>query len=98
MSDIVILPMPGIGTLSLSREQFEAALVDGARLAGPVVAPSEEPLLTADQIAEKLQIPPSWMEAAGRDGRVPSIECGRWRRFRRSAVEAALAANTGAKP
>jgi hypothetical protein len=96
MSDRVLIPMPGIGTLSLTREAFEAALADGSRaIAAPTAtAANAEPLLDAEQLSAQLgNVPITWIEAAGRDGRIPSVECGRWRRFRRSAVEAALAAN-----
>lgn len=95
MSDRVLIPLPSIGTLALSREAFEAALAEGSRaIATPATATDAEPLLDAEQLSAQLgNVPITWIEAAGRDGRIPSVECGRWRRFRRSAVEAALAAN-----
>jgi hypothetical protein len=97
MSDRVLIPLPSIGTLALSREAFEVALAEGSRaIAAPAAATAAdgEPLLDAEQLSAQLgNVPLTWIEAAGRDGRIPSIECGRWRRFRRSAVEAALAAN-----
>jgi excisionase family DNA binding protein len=93
--DRVLIPLPGVGTLALSREAFEVALAEGSRaIAAPATATDAEPLLDAEQLSAQLgNVPLTWIEAAGRDGRIPSIEFGRWRRFRRSAVEAALAAN-----
>jgi hypothetical protein len=95
--DRVLIPLPGVGTLALSREAFEAALAEGSRaITAPATATATdaEPLLDAEQLSTQLgNVPITWIEAAGRDGRIPSVECGRWRRFKRSAVEAALAAN-----
>jgi hypothetical protein len=100
VSDTILIPLAGIGTLALSREAFETALAEGSRAiaAGPAGATQDaEPLLDAQQLSAQLgNVPVTWVEAAGRDGRIPSVECGRWRRFRRSAVELALAANKGA--
>jgi hypothetical protein len=63
---------------------------------GPAPVADAEPLLDAAQLSAALgNVPVTWLEAAGRDGRIPSVECGRWRRFRRSVVEAALAKNGG---
>jgi hypothetical protein len=96
-SDRVLVPLPGIGTLALSREAFDVALAEGSKAIGApatAAAADAENLLDAEQLSTQLgNVPITWIEAAGRDGRIPSIECGRWRRFRRSAVEAALAAN-----
>jgi hypothetical protein len=94
MSDRVLIPLP-FGTLALSREAFDAALAEGSRaIAAPIAVTDTEPLLDAEQLSTQLgNVPITWIEAAGRDGRIPSVECGRWRRFKRSAVEAALAAN-----
>jgi excisionase family DNA binding protein len=93
VADRVVIPLPGIGTLALSREVFEEALAAGRDLiAAPSAspAPSNEPLVDADQLAAELGVPVTWLEAAARQGRIPSIEFGRWRRFRRSEVEAAV--------
>jgi hypothetical protein len=94
VSDRVLIPLP-FGTLLLSREAFDAALAEGSRaIAAPAKTADTEPLLDAEQLSTQLgNVPITWIEAAGRDGRIPSVECGRWRRFKRSAVEAALAAN-----
>jgi excisionase family DNA binding protein len=93
MNDRVILPIAGVGVLALDREVFEAALVAGSELRAanrPAQAVRDEPLLDADQLAAVLSVPVSWIELAARQGRIPSLEFGRWRRFRRSEVEAAV--------
>lgn len=98
MSDIlerVIVVVPGLGALALPVDVYRKALADGAQLAGApmVAAPAQEPALDAEQLAAALSLPVTWIEQAARENRIPSIQAGRWRRFKRSAVEAALAAN-----
>ena len=90
----VIIPLPGIGTLALDVDVYRRALAEGAALvsAPMTAAPAEEPALDADQLAAALSLPVTWIKQAAREQRIPSIQAGRWRRFRRSAVEAALAA------
>ena len=58
-----------------------------------VTAPNDDPgrLLTAPQVAELLSVPTSWVYAASRAGTIPTVTCGRYRRYRRAAVEAWLA-------
>lgn len=38
-------------------------------------------LRTADEIAARLQVPRSWVYRAAREGALPSVRCGRYRRF-----------------
>ncbi len=38
-------------------------------------------LLKAEEVADVLQVPTTWVYAAARDGRLPSVQCGRYRRF-----------------
>jgi excisionase family DNA binding protein len=44
-------------------------------------------LLTADQLAERWQVPTSHVYRLARDGRIPTVELGRYRRFRLDAIE-----------
>ena len=44
--------------------------------------------MTAPEVAEWLRVPQSWVESAARDGRLPSMKLGRYRRFSRSVLEA----------
>jgi excisionase family DNA binding protein len=94
-ADRVIVVVPGLGTLALEVETYRRALAEGAALVGaPITAMADdEPVLDAEQLASALSLPQTWVEQAAREKRIPSIQAGRWRRFKRSAVEAALAAN-----
>ena len=47
-------------------------------------------LLTADQVAELLGVPRSWVYEQSRCGRIPTVTLGRYRRYRREAIEAWL--------
>lgn len=48
-------------------------------------------LLTADEVATLLSVPVSWVRESTRSGAIPCVELGRYRRYRREAVEAWLA-------
>lgn len=49
-----------------------------------------ERLLTADEVAELLAVPVSWVRESTRSGAMPHVELGRYRRYRRDQVEAWL--------
>lgn len=38
-------------------------------------------LLTAEEVAKQLRVPKSWVYNAAREGALPSVRCGRYRRF-----------------
>ena len=44
-------------------------------------------LLDAAGVAELLGVPTSWVYAEARAGRLPNVRVGRYRRFRRRAIE-----------
>ncbi len=94
MSDRVLIPLPGIGTLDLPREVYEASL----RLAGgsphePAAATTDsEPLLNASEMAREPKLPKSCIYEKARTREIPSVRVGKHVRFRRSAVFAALGA------
>ena len=48
------------------------------------------PLLTADEVAELLGVPKSWVYEQSRCGRIPTVTLGRYRRYRLEAIEAWL--------
>jgi excisionase family DNA binding protein len=48
-------------------------------------------LLTAPQLAERLDVPESWVRSEERAGRLPSLRLGKYVRFRWAEVERALA-------
>jgi excisionase family DNA binding protein len=47
-------------------------------------------LLTASEVAELLALPESWVREATRDGRLPHLTLGRYRRYSRQAIDAWL--------
>lgn len=47
-------------------------------------------LLTAAQVAKRLGVPTSWVYEQSRAGRIPTVTLGRYRRYRREAIEAWL--------
>ena len=97
MSDRLLIPLPDGRWLALEPEAFRQALEAGSRLMPQATDPAQpdEPLMDAEQLAEALNLPVSWIEAAAREQRIPSVQAGRWRRFRRSAVEGTLASSRG---
>lgn len=44
-------------------------------------------LLTAEEVARKLGVPKTWVYAQSRQGRIPTITLGRYRRYRAEAIE-----------
>lgn len=93
MADLVLVPLPDGRWLALEPEVFGEALAQGARL---VAAPatrepaSDEALVDSDTLSRSLGVPVSWIDQKAREGVIPSFEFGRWRRFKRSEVEAAV--------
>jgi excisionase family DNA binding protein len=88
----VLIPLPGVGTLALDEEAYRRALEEGAKL-NPFPEPTADPnerLLDSQQLADVLQVPVTWIEQQAREGNIPSLPFGRRRRYRRSAVEAAI--------
>jgi excisionase family DNA binding protein len=52
-------------------------------------------LLTAKQVADLLAVPESWVREATREGRIPHLRLGRYRRYQPAAIDAWLAENRG---
>ena len=50
-----------------------------------------ESLLTAEQVASVLGVPRSWVYEQSRRGTIPTVTLGRYRRYRREAIEAWVA-------
>lgn len=44
-------------------------------------------LLTAEQVAEMLGMTAAWVYEQSRQGRIPTVNLGRYRRYRREAIE-----------
>jgi excisionase family DNA binding protein len=47
-----------------------------------------ESLLTAQDVADLLGVATSWVYEQSRRGRIPTVTLGRYRRYRRAAIEA----------
>jgi excisionase family DNA binding protein len=45
-------------------------------------------LLDAEAVAEMLGVPKTWIYEQSRKGLIPTVSLGRYRRFRREAIEA----------
>ena len=92
MSDRVVIVLPGLGSLELTREQYDAALrpivspVESAAAAA-VIAPE---LVTAGAIALTLSLPISCIYQYAKAGRIPCVRAGRHVRFNLEEVLAAL--------
>jgi excisionase family DNA binding protein len=56
-----------------------------------VVPLPTDPLLTAGDVGRLLGVPASWVYEQARRGRIPTVTLGRYRRFRREAIEAWVA-------
>jgi len=54
-----------------------------------------ERLLSAGEVAELLAVPESWVREATREGRIPYLALGRYRRYEREAIEAWLVERRG---
>jgi excisionase family DNA binding protein len=56
-------------------------------------------LLTAKDVAQMLSVPESWVREATREGRIPHLSLGRYRRYQQAEIEAWLAdQHAGPKP
>lgn len=44
-------------------------------------------LLTADEVAEMLGVTTAWVYEQSRQGRIPTVTLGRYRRYRRESIE-----------
>ena len=89
----VIIPLPGIGTLDLSREAYEAALRPLA--ATPAAAPAAAPaqmgnLVDAKALALALSLPKSCIYEYAKAGRIPCVRAGKHVRFDIAQVRAVL--------
>ena len=57
-------------------------------------------LLIAKEVAELLAVPESWVREATREGRLPHLSLGRYKRYERAAIEGWIAEQrqTGRRP
>jgi excisionase family DNA binding protein len=52
---------------------------------------AREKLLTAEEVAERLDVGVKWVWSQARAGRIPHVRLGRYKRFRSEAIDAWLA-------
>jgi hypothetical protein len=76
--DRILIPLPGIGTLELTREAYEAALrpIASAQPTTPASPPATE-LVNAKALAQRVSLPISCIYEYARCGRIPCIRAGR---------------------
>ena len=80
MTDRVLVPIAGVGTLILDADAYQVALQPVSMPSTPVEA--AEPLLVdAAKLGELTSTSASWWEAAARESDCPSIFVGKCRRF-----------------
>jgi excisionase family DNA binding protein len=53
-------------------------------------------LLTAQQVADQLQVPATFVYRLAREGKIPCVQIGRYRRFTDQAIEEWIASQTRA--
>jgi excisionase family DNA binding protein len=96
IDSVVQIVLPGIGTLELTRDAYDAALRPIAAPAAAVAATAiEKPppqLVTAKVLAAQLSLPISCIYEYAKAGRIPCVRAGRHVRFNVATVQAALAA------
>jgi len=61
-------------------------------------APEDPDILLDSEVASLLRMPLSWVQQAGRDGRLPSMKLGRYRRYSRTAIEQWVALRSSGDP
>ena len=92
MTDRVLIPLPGIGTLELSSEQYAKALRPlqaTPTLPDPPAAAVD--LLSAQEAALRFSLPKSWLLEKARQDLIPHRRIGRYVRFSPAELSAWLA-------
>ncbi len=84
-----MLWLPNGETMIFTAKEIEAARERGSEF-HTTSGIRQEGLVSATRLAELTDLPRSWLEEAARQGRIPSIMAGKYRRFRVSTVLAAL--------
>jgi excisionase family DNA binding protein len=94
MVDRVLIPLPGVGTLDLAREVYEAALRPIAAPERSAPATEGAELVTAKRLAATLSLPVSCLYEYAKCGRIPCVRVGKHVRFNAAQVLAALGATS----
>ncbi len=88
LKSISLEEIPGVLTFLSARLLREGSARHHKRSERTIEA--EDQLLTAGQLAERCNLPESWVRNEERVGRSPGIRAGRYVRFKLSEVEKAL--------
>ncbi len=96
MSTSYVILLPNGEPLVLTEAELERARRRGNQFRN-VNNDQSERLISAAALAEFTSLPQSWLEEAARQGRIPCVTAGKYRRFRPSAVIAALERDTDAE-
>jgi excisionase family DNA binding protein len=93
MTDHVIIPLPGIGSLRLPADIYQQYLQPIAATQN-LTTPSEQApqLLDAKDTAQRFSVPKSWLLERARNGSIPSQRIGRYVRFNAAELAAHLVA------
>ena len=84
-----MLASPSSHALASNRDTSRAAAGQiGSVLSPLTICEVTGSLLTADQVADLLGVPKTWVYEQSRSNRIPTVTLGRYRRYRREAVEA----------
>ena len=86
-TQIPVAKIPGVLALLAARLLDDASRdreQDGSNTS------DSEKLLTAGELATRLNLPESWIRNAERDGRIPGVRAGKYVRFKLNDVEQAL--------
>ena len=95
MHDRVMIPLPGIGTLELSRESYDAALRPIAAPESKAIVADGLELVSAKTLAATLSLPISCIYEYAKAGRIPCVRAGKHVRFNAAQVLAALRTTGG---
>jgi hypothetical protein len=92
---LIVLPLGG-ELLAFTRAELDAARARARDLGLDAnnSATQVEALVDSARMAEIAGVPRSWIEEAARQKRIPSVEAGKYVRYRPSAVLAALTNTT----
>lgn len=100
MSEYRLIPF-GAAFLQLTPTEYDTIMGRGL-VAASITAPTHPSmgahteLVNVEVLSKQLSLPEGWLEAAAREGRIPSMKAGKHRRYDPTAVLAALAQNGGA--
>jgi excisionase family DNA binding protein len=90
VTGLVLIALPGIGTLSLTQEAYVAALIPIAVPEAKASVLPMESLVTARDLAISLSLPLSCIYEYAKAKRIPSVRIGRHVRFNHALVMEAL--------